>query len=406
LTTERLYHQDAYLQTFDAEVTACEPGEGGWWVTLERTCFYATCGGQGADTGELDGQRVLDVAAQGEAVRHLVAAPIPVGRRVRGRIDWARRFDHMQQHAGQHLISYAIWRQLDGYSLGLHIGHEDSYVDVELPEGAPEPDLAALEDMANELVWRDLPIRCYFPTPEEYASMHKRKRAVIDTDQIRMVDMGGVEVTPCGGTHPSSTGQIGLIKITSLLKTRGMHRFFFLCGARAFADYRRRFEQGNRAAALLSTQVEQLPGAVDKLLAQRRELSAQARAQQRRLGELAGERLAQAGSPEPWGMLYAATLPDALDMACLREMANRLLSTPGAVALLQAPQEGGGYGAVFARAEGLDLPIHELFTRAVRAAGGQGGGKPAFAQGKAPQPLDLGAAADSVRARLRPSDEK
>lgn len=394
------------MQAFDAAVCACEPGEGGWWVTLDRTCFYAACGGQGADVGVLDGQPVLDVAAQGDAVRHLVAAPISVGRRVHGRIDWARRFDHMQQHAGQHLISYAVFEQLGGYSLGLHIGHEDSYVDVRMPEGAPEADLDALEDAANALIWRDLPIRCYFPTPEQYETMHKRKRAVIDTDQIRMVDMGGIEVTPCGGTHPASTGQIGLVKITSLVKTRGMHRFFFLCGARAFADYRRRFALGGRAAGLLSTQVDQLPGAVDKLLAQRRELTAQLKAQQRRLGELAGERVAAQGAPQPWGTLYAATLPDALDMASLREMANRLTSAPGAVALLQAPQAEGGVCALFARAEGLDLPVNQLLAQALRAAGGQGGGKPAFAQGRAPQPLDLDAAAAQIRALLTPSDGK
>ena len=271
--TERLYYDDAYLTSFDARVTDCAPDGDTYLVRLDRSAFYPTSGGQPYDTGTLGGANILDVFVRDGDVFHRVDAPLPVGGDVHGEIDWPRRFDHMQQHCGEHMLANAVWRQLGGHVIGLHLGAEVSSIDADLPGGRTRvtaEELRALEDAVNENIQRDVPVICSFPDEATLKSMPLRKPPTVK-EHIRIVAIGDFEYVACGGTHPSSSGQVGLLKIVDARPSKGKLRLSFVCGKRAFRDYRRVYDLAHAAAAELSTAVENLPGAVTALRAHLRE---------------------------------------------------------------------------------------------------------------------------------------
>lgn len=398
--TQRLYYEDAYLTEFDAQVCQCRREGERYFVCLDRSAFYPTSGGQPCDEGELGGNPVRDVFvdAQGE-VWHALEAPLEVGARVRGKIDWARRFDHMQQHAGEHMLANAVWRQLGGGVIGLHLGAEFSSIDADLPQGCVRPSaeaLRALEDDVNAHIQQNLPIVCTFPDAQTLAAMPLRKPPTVK-EHIRIVNIGNYEYVACGGTHPSSTGQIGLLKILDARPARGKVRFSFVCGMRAVRDYQAVFSSAHAAAASLSTGVGDLVGAVESLQRRVQELGREAAALRReRLFARAPEMLAGAAALPGGGRLVVQKL-DA-DMPLLREMASRLIQEKGVIALLAAPQEGQTLWLVFARASGMEADMGQLLSRCARLHGGKGGGRADFAQGAGPQEVLASASGALLRA--------
>ena len=222
--TLRLYYENPYLKEFEGKVLECRRAGAEWEVRLDRSAFYPTSGGQPFDTGVLGESRVLDVFVDksGE-VWHRVDAELSEGETVTGKIDWERRFDHMQQHAGEHMLANAAWRLLGGHTIGLHLGKEEVSIDMDLPEGrthiTPE-ELHALEDDVNQRIQRDVPIRQWFPTEEELKALPLRKAPTV-TEHVRVVQIGTEEYCACGGTHPSSAGQIGLVKILEARPSKG-----------------------------------------------------------------------------------------------------------------------------------------------------------------------------------------
>ena len=389
--TERLYYADAYLKSFEATVEEYRDGA----ARIDHTAFYPTSGGQPYDTGTLGGRRVVDVFVDdaGE-VWHRVDGPLEPGARVEGEIDWARRFDHMQQHAGEHMLAGHIFKSLGGFTIGLHLGAEVSTIDVELPGGdmrAPEAVMEEIEDAVNRDIQLDLPIRCWFPTEEEFASLPLRKPPAVK-EHIRVVlvgdDVDG-DCCACGGTHPSSAGQIGLVRVLDIRPSRGKMRVTFVCGMRAFRDARQRSKAADRAAAFLSSPVEKLPAAVEALLNREREartslvrtMTAQAI---RRADEL------WEASNESGGWRIVSDVTAGLEADALREMAARLASRHRTLALLESTQEDGSCLIVFARSDGEGPHMGKLLAEAALGCGGKGGGRPEFAQGGAPR---VGAAA-------------
>lgn len=384
--TERLYHQDAYIKRFTATVRACEmEGEGRYRVRLDRTAFYATSGGQPHDTGTLGRARVLDVIPEGEdEIIHVVDAPLAVGGTVEGEIDWARRFDHMQQHAGDHMMAGVIHEMLGGYTIGLHIGADFSTIDVVLPDGRmrlDDEELWRIEARVNAQIQQDLPIRCWFPSAQEMEALPLRKDPSV-ADHIRVVMVGDVECVACGGTHPSTSGQIGLIKILDARPSRGKMRVSFVCGMRAIADYRAVHRSAHAAAALLSTQVEALPDAVERLLSR-------VRAAEHELGQVRLDAalslvpaLLDAAEPVGDGWRAVCTIAEGLSIDAMREVAGALVSEARVYALL-ADQQGDGAHLVFARSPGDGRDMGELLRAAVKPLGGKGGGRGEMAQGSA-----------------------
>lgn len=387
--TERLYYDDAYLTEFDARVEACEPCGGRWRVRLDRSAFYPTSGGQPFDTGALDGARVVDVAVEAGEVWHTTDAPLEPGARVHGAIDWARRFDHMQQHAGDHMIASAIHRLLGGVTIGLHVGDEVSTIDVAMPGGATHlsaGDVRRIERDVNERVQRDVPIRCWFPAADELRALPLRKPPTV-AEHVRVVAIGEDEMVACGGTHPSSAGQLGLVKIVSAAPARGKLRVGFLAGGRALDDYFRCFDAAHGAAARFSTGVDRLADSVDGALERLRAAEAElARLRRERLPLQAREMLRRA-EPLPGGARLAAEFVEG-DAQLLKELASKLIEQPGVVALLGAAA-GTRANFVFARSADVEADMGALLRRAAAASGGKGGGRPDFAQGGgAPAVLD------------------
>ena len=393
--TDRLYYDNAYLTEFDGCVLACRENGAHFDVLLDTTAFYPTSGGQPFDTGTLGHAQVIDVNVEDGEVWHTVTAPLAVGSTVHGCIDWARRFDHMQQHAADHMIASALHRLMGGVTIGLHISGDVSTIDVAMPGGATrisEEDVRCIEDDVNVRIQRDVPIRCWFPEKEELASLPLRKAPTVD-EHVRIVAIGEDEMVACGGTHPSSAGQLGLVKIVSVTPARGKMRVAFLAGARATADYRRVSEAAHSAAALLSTGVENLAAGVNAL-------QEKLRAAEFELVRLRREQLLNQAEPFiaeaetlPGGARLIARFVEA-DAMLLRDLASKLIETPGVIALLGA-MNGDQAIYVFGRAADVNVHMGTLLKESAAPYGGKGGGRPDFAQGGGSREI-LGAAKEKL----------
>ena len=384
--TERLYYDDAYLTEFDAAVRACEAREGACHVLLDRSAFYPTSGGQPHDTGTLGAARVTDVYVDAEGeVWHALDRPLEIGAAVHGRIDWSRRFDHMQQHAGDHMIASALWRLLGGVTIGLHISHDVSTIDVAMPEGVTRisaEDIRRVEDDVNERIQRDVPVRCWFPEPEELKALPLRKPPTVSA-HVRVVAIGEDEMVACGGTHPATAGQLGLVKILGVAPARGKMRVSFLAGMRALGDYRACFERAHAAANLLSTATENLPEHVAAMQEALRNAEMELNRLRRDAAIAAlNDELATAPRLGSGAAVVAKLMPG--DANLVKDAASRLIRRPGVVALLGADLGEGRATFVFARSGDVDLHMGQLLSQAAKPLGGKGGGRPDFAQGGGP----------------------
>ncbi|MGN0753317.1 MAG: DHHA1 domain-containing protein [Aristaeellaceae bacterium] len=382
--TERLYYEDAYLTEFDAQVLACRPQGEVFEVLLDRSAFYPTSGGQPFDTGTLGSVRVVDVNVAGGEVWHTVTGPLTVGETVHGAIDWERRFDHMQQHAGDHMIAGALHRLMGGVTIGLHISREVSTIDVAMPGGAvhlSDADVRRIEWDVNEHIQRNVPIRCWFPEAAELAALPLRKPPTV-SEHVRVVAIGEDEMVACGGTHPASAGEIGLVKIVSVTPARGKMRVAFLAGRRALADYFACHEAAHAASERLSTGVENLVNSVSAL--QEKLRAAEGELVQRKREQLVfqAQRMLAEADILPDGTRLIARFVEA-DAMLLRETASRLIERPGVIALLGA-RSGGQAVYVFGRSADGTMNMGQLLRDSARPLGGKGGGRPDFAQGGGP----------------------
>ena len=381
MMTDRLYYDNAYLTAFDATVLACRKDGEVYQVLLDRSAFYPTSGGQPYDTGTLGGARVTDVNVTDNEVWHTVDAPLAVGTTVHGEIDWARRFDHMQQHAGDHMIASALHRLMRGVTIGLQISGDASTIDVAMPEGVTrisDEDIRRIEADVNERIQRDVPVRCWFPEKDELAALPLRKPPTVE-EHVRIVAIGEDELVACGGTHPSTAGQLGLVKILSVAPARGKMRVSFLAGQRALADYVHVHDAVHQAAAMLSTGVENLPAAVaamqEKLRAAEFELACMKK--ERLLAQ--AEAFLTEAEILPDGTKLIGRFVDA-DANGLRDLASRLIEPPGVIALLGA-MNGDQAAYVFGRSADVNVNMGNLLRDSAKPLGGKGGGRPDFAQG-------------------------
>ena len=376
--TERLYYDDAYLCDFEGQVTACRKArqEDRWEIALDRSAFYPTSGGQPYDTGTLsweDGETpVTDVEADRDGeVWHTTDREIPAGTAVRGRIDGARRTDHMEQHGGEHMLAGAIWEKLGGTTIGLHLGQEESTIDVALPEERThltEEEITMLEDTVNSRIRMDAPIRCWFPPAEELSRLPLRKPPTV-AEHVRIVAMGDFEMVTCGGTHPASTGRIGLIKILSVIPARGKARISFVCGGRACRMFSRYMRCADKAGAALSCPVDKLSRAASDLKSRLGE--AERKLNQFETREVL-ETIAKAEDHDtlPGYILAAVTLPE-MNARAVAEAVSRYIAQKKKILLLIT-----GERLTFGRSADVPLDMGALIRRV-----GRGGGRPDLASG-------------------------
>ncbi|MCO5214181.1 MAG: DHHA1 domain-containing protein [Caldilinea sp.] len=377
--SDRLYYTDSYLAAFESPVFAIDDVDGRPAVRLAQSCFYPTSGGQLHDTGTLGGMAVVDVVAADDGVLHVLdgAPAFGVGDVVHGAIDWTRRYDHMQQHSGQHLLSQHFFRHFGWETVSVHFGAEESTLDLDTPDVSPAQ-LAEIEGLANELAYRALPIRAYFVDEAGLAAVPLRRPPKV-TGVIRIVEIEAFDYSACGGTHVRTTAEIAPIKLVRQERRRNQTRVTFLCGLRACRDYSRKHDLLLATAALFSNEPAAVPSLVERL-------QEQSRAAERELG-LLGEQLAGYEAAELLAhgtVVNGATLvawlsaqhsPDAL-----KAVAARLSAHPATIGLL-AGTAGDKVTVIFCRSADLNMHMGTLLRDTLRAFGGGGGGRPEHAQG-------------------------
>jgi alanyl-tRNA synthetase len=372
--TERLYLQDPYLKSFRARVLEVRDLDGRPAAVLDRTAFYPEGGGQPGDRGKLGSANVVDTQERGADVLHLLDASVAAGE-VAAEIDWGRRFDHMQQHHGQHLLS-AAFDKLGAPTISFHLGERICTIDLDARLGTL--DLPRAESMANESIWRDLPVIARDFTGEERARLPLRKEPV-KGDRVVVVE--GVDASPCGGTHPARTGEVGCITVLKAQKWgEGKSRVEFACGARVVRLLHGANDVVGGAAEALKCAPADVAQAAARIAA---EAQMRRKAAEGLLEELAGlEALRLKAQPSP----IVAKL--ARGAAFARAVAQRV-SQEGGTALLAAIEDGRAH-LVFARPKGAEgPPMGALLREALAVLGGKGGGGPDFAQGSgAPEKLD------------------
>jgi len=369
--TERLYYRDSYLVDFDAAVL--DRAEDGRRIYLDRTAFYPTSGGQPFDTGRLGAVEVVDVVDEGERIAHLLSAPVS-GERIRGRIDWSRRFDHMQQHTGQHLLSAVIAERFGHETVSVHFGRESSTLDL-TTAGLSHDHVLEAERLANRAVTDNRPVTVEF---EEAAAATGLRKPSDRQGIIRIVTIDGLDRSACGGTHVRATGEIGTILIRQVERVRQVTRLQFLCGERAIRRARTDADLLSGLAAAYSAAAEELPPLLE---AQRAELKS-GLAARRELEETVAEFRARE--------LYASTTPDAHGRRVaivrdaqgpierLRPLSQAFASLPQAVFIGMVEQPPSILLAVAADA-GIDAG--KQLKSALETVGGRGGGSPRSAQG-------------------------
>ena len=394
-----MYYDDAYCTTFSANVTATIDGASGTQgILLDQTCFYPESGGQPSDHGLLDGQQVIRVEERGDDIVHWVDGRLG-SVAVEGTIDWQWRFDLMQQHTGQHILSQAFLQALDAQTVSFHLGAESATIDVDKTE-LSDAGVAAVEDLANAIVFSDRPITARFVTREELAQLDLRKAPAVDKD-IRIVGVEGFDATPCGGTHCARTGEVGLISIRKWEHRGAESRVEFLCGWRALLDYRWKTRACNDMALSFSVKDRELPEAVIRLSQE----AGDCRRQLLRLKEelLAFEATRLLSSAFLWGSIRIVVRAfDDMEAQQVRRLASQLAAESRTVALLgvRSPKAN----LVFARSGDVGEDMGKLLKVTCLQFGGAGGGQPGLAQGGGFKGADVPAALDWAYERLTDVD--
>lgn len=396
MPTERLYYDDSYLTAWDALVTGSGEYSGRPAVTLDRSAFYPESGGQLGDRGAIDGVAVVDTQAGDDGqVWHILAAPLDA-QKVHATLDWGRRWDMMQQHLGQHLLSAALDDVCEARTLSAHLGAQVCTIDVDRAE-LSDAELAQVVERANSMVWADVPVLARFVTSEELAALPLRKPPKQAYERMRVVSVGDFDHMPCGGTHPRRSGEVGAIVLRRTERYKGGLRLEFVCGARAVRDYQAKNRLLLGLASTLNVGYADLPATVERLRAseetQRKALEL---AEAKLVAVEAAELLAAAEHVDGAPVVLHAFDERSLDSVRLlaKHIADR-----GGIALLGV--RGAKAQLVFQRAAGLPFDMGALLRLAAEQVGGRGGGRPDSAQGGGPDVAGLDAALQAALADLR-----
>ncbi len=365
--TEKLYDQDPFLKEFTAQILSCEVIIDAWRVTLDRTAFYPEGGGQPADHGILGGAKVLDVREQDGVIFHICDKPVEIGETVTGSVDWARRFDHMQQHSGEHIISGILCRLYHCDNVGFHLGAET--VTIDYNADLTWEQVLKAERLANEAVWADRAVLITFPSPAELAELDYRSKKEL-TGQVRIVEFPEADRCACCGTHVARAGQVGLVKVLSCQKFREGVRLEILCGDRALRFLSGTFEQAKAIGQRLSVKPLEALDAVERLES---ELAA-AKARMADLEQTAYAALAEGQAGKGDVVLFQPPArPDSV-----RRLADLTAKSCGGLAAVFAG-EGTVWNYALVRAGGRD--ISALVKTLNQTLHGRGGGRNGFAQG-------------------------
>ncbi|MGZ0049517.1 alanyl-tRNA editing protein [Brevibacillus gelatini] len=377
---DRIYYQDAYVRKFTAQVIRQGREEDGTpYAVLSQTAFYPTGGGQPADLGTLGDCRVIDVEEVAGEVRHRLEAPLPEDcTEVIGQIDWDRRFDHMQQHAGQHILSAAFLEVVQAETVAFHLGKERVTIDVRLDELTPDV-WEAVEQRANQVVLENHPIIARFVDDEELATLPLKKQPTV-TENVRVVIIPEYDYNPCGGTHPARTGEVGMIKILGWERHRGNIRLEFICGLRALRDYTRKQVAVRELAKLFATSEADLIVQAERVLAERDSLKARLADAEKQLLESEVRKQLDVAEQVGAARVITRVFPDKTIQQLQQFAQLAVAEAPDVVCLLAAATDEKTQ-LVFARGQAVNVAVNQLIKETLPLIGGKGGGNPAMAQG-------------------------
>jgi alanyl-tRNA synthetase len=372
---------DSHLTDFEARVTGVTERVSGWVaVTLDRTAFYPTGGGQPSDTGTLNETRVVECLETEEAgVLHVLQGrALEVGAQVVGRVDWPRRLDHLQQHTGQHILSQAFISLFNAETRGFRMLEQYSEIDVALDAPTEEKLEQALE-LANRIIWEDRALHIRQVTKEEAAELPLRKDSARE-GELRLIEIEGFDLTPCGGTHAGRTGEVGLIAIRSFERAKGLTRIDFVAGGRALADYQRANRTARSCAAMFSAGRDEAPALVVRALEENKQLARRIRALEEITARVEAEELLSEAILLRDGTKLCARVFEERDAESLKRVAQALISHPATIALLGSREQDAAR-LVFARSVEASGDMNALLREACQLLDGRGGGRPDMAQG-------------------------
>ncbi|MFL6255678.1 MAG: alanyl-tRNA editing protein [Pyrinomonadaceae bacterium] len=405
-STERLYYADSHLIEFEARVVSISKTvEGRAAVSLDRTAFYPTGGGQPTDTGTLGAARVVECVDEEEGgVLHFCEGDVPAeGQLVKGRVDWPRRLDHIQQHTGQHILSQSFVELYGAQTRSFRMLEDACEIDLELPDPSDERVERAVR-RANEIIWNDRPVRVHLVTPDEAARMPLRKDSARE-GELRVIEIEGFDFSPCGGTHAASTGEVGLLVARQWERAKGLVRVTFAAGVRALEDYARANRTARATAALFSVGRDEAFEAAARLQEENKQLQRRLRAAEEMAAraearELYEEAAASEAVDDAATFVVVARAFEGRDAESLRRLASALAAHARAVALLGSV-EGGAARLVFARGTEATGDMNALMREACQTLGGRGGGRADMAQGGGQHIERLAEVLDAAAAQAR-----
>lgn len=368
METQKLYYVNSHLARFTARVLGCEETQKGFEVILDQTAFYPEGGGQAADTGMLGSVRVKDVRERGETIVHLCDGPLPVGDAVEGIIDYDLRFDRMQQHTGEHIVSGLINARWGWHNTGFHMGTESTTIDF---DGViPAEDLPAIELQANEAIWKNLAIKCWVPSPEELPHVTYRTKKALPWP-VRIVQIPGYDSCACCGTHTAFTGEVGLVKLLSAVPFRGGTRIEMACGKRALNILNSAYEQNKQVSQAFSAKLQETGEAA-------RKMNETLAALKYRIAGLEKQMFASIA------VNYAGTgdilhFEEGLDNVAVRELADAIAEKCGGTAAVFSGDDETGYAFCLVARRG---DLRQFGKEMTKALNGRGGGKPNCQQGR------------------------
>lgn len=379
--TERLYYNDSHLTKFEARVLESTGRVSGWSaIKLDRTAFYPTGGGQPSDTGAINGARVIEcIDEEDEGVTHVVhGATFDVGQIVKCVVDWERRFDHLQQHTGQHILSQAFVKLFDADTHGFRMMETISEIDVAL-EDPTDSKIERAVELANKIIWENHPVKIRNVSDEEAASMPLRKESSRQ-GELRLIEIEDFDLTPCGGTHAKQTGEVGIIVVRSWSRAKGMTRVEFAAGKRALLDYNKANQTARDVALQFSVGRDEAVAAVSRIIDENKNSLKRLRTLEELASKVEAEELKQQATNFENGVRIISKIFDGRDAESLKRMAYALIETPKTVVFL-ASHDVDAARLVFARSSDAIGDMNLLMKDACTTLDGRGGGKSDLAQG-------------------------
>jgi len=382
--SKRLYYEEPYLQEFKGKILEKVKIDGKPALILDNTCFYPTSGGQPNDLGYIQGVSIVDVIEDNEKIIHILKEELKekINFEVVGKIDWKRRFDHMQQHLGQHILSGALMKLWRAETLSFHLGEEVCTLDI-AKEKLTEEEAKKVEECANEIIFDNRSVKCYFVEGEEKLKRLNLRKVPEKTGKIRIIEVEDFDLSACGGTHCRATGEVGMIKITKWEKRGEKIRLEFICGRRAWKDYFWKNEVIKNISNKLTIKDSELGEAIDRMLEERKEIGKELKEFKEKLQEYEAKRLIDESSLRDNRIKIINKVFEEKNFQEVRGLVQKIINLDDSVVVLagiKSKGEGEGAKILFACSRILEYDMNELIREAGKFIEGRGGGAPNFAQ--------------------------